>query len=80
MSEDTLKMLIDHDNLYELMPTDGGDCEVVLSRFVQAGIDIAALADQLQDDWVASFVKSWIELMMAIASKSATLTQEREAV
>jgi len=80
MSENTLKVLTDYGDLGELMPTDGGDCEVVLSSFGQAGIDIDALAGQLQDEGVASFVKSWIELMMVIASKSATLTQEREAV
>jgi transaldolase len=80
MSEDTLKMFVDHSDLGELMPTDGGDCETVLSRFVQAGIDIDALAVQLQDEGVASFVKSWIELMMVIASKSAALTQEREVI
>ena len=80
MSEDTLKMFADHNDLGELMPTDGGDCETVLSRFVQAGIDIDALAGQLQDEGVASFAKSWIELMMVVASKSAALTQEREAV
>jgi transaldolase len=78
MTEDTLKMLIDHHDLYELMPTDGGDCEAVMSRFIQAGIDIDALAVQLQNEGVASLVKSWIELMMVIASKSAALTQDLE--
>jgi transaldolase len=77
MSEGILKALVDHGDLGELMPADGGDCEAVLSHFVQAGIDIDALADQLQVEGVASFVKSWIELMMVIASKSAALTQIR---
>lgn len=80
MPENILKVLADHGDLDELMPPDGGDCEAVLSRFVQAGIDINALAVRLQEEGMASFVKSWIELMMAIASKSAALTQERESV
>ncbi len=80
MSKGTLKALSDQGDIGELMPVDGGDCEAVLSRFVQAGIDIDALAVQLQEEGVASFVKSWIELMVVIASKSAALTQEREAV
>jgi transaldolase len=79
MSENTLKMLTDHGDLGPLMPADGGDCEAVLARFAQAGIDIDAIAARLQDEGVASFVKSWIGLMMVIASKSATLTQNREA-
>jgi transaldolase len=49
-----------------------------MSRFVQAGVDIDALAVQLQDEGVTSFVKSWIELMMEIASKSAALTQDQD--
>ena len=57
------------------MPTDGGNCEAVLDRFAQAGIDIDAMAVELQNEGVASSVKSWIELLMGIGSKSATLTQ-----
>ncbi len=79
MSDDTLKAFADHGDLGALMPADGGDCEAVLSRFVKAGINIDALAVQLQKEGVTSFVKSWIELMMVIASKSATLTQEQTA-
>ena len=78
LSEDTLKAFADHGDLGALMPTDGGDSEAVLSRFIQAGIDIDALAVQLQNEGVASFVKSWIELMMVIASKSAALAQDLE--
>ena len=42
---------------------DGGDCEAVLAQFAQAGVDVDALAAQLQDEGAASFVKSWNELM-----------------
>jgi transaldolase len=44
-----------------------------LTKFTKAGIDIAALAAQLQDEGARSFVKSWNELMECIASKSETL-------
>ena len=50
-----------------------GDCEEVLTRFAKAGIDIDALAAQLQDEGARSFVKSWKELMACIASKSEAL-------
>ena len=56
-----------------LCPRDGGDCEEVLAEFAKAGIDIDALAAQLQDEGAKSFVKSWNELMECIASKSETL-------
>ena len=39
----------------------------------KAGIDIDALAAQLQDEGARSFVKSWKDLMACIASKSEAL-------
>ena len=45
------------------MPADGGDCEEVLAQFATAGVDVEALAAQLQDEGAKSFVKSWNELM-----------------
>ena len=56
-----------------MLPADGGDCEEVLAQFVKAGIDVDALAAQLQDEGAKSFVKSWSELMKRIAEKSAAL-------
>jgi transaldolase len=55
------------------MAKDGGDAEQVLSRFARAGIDVDALAAQLQVEGAASFVKSWTELMQRIKDKSAAL-------
>ena len=73
MPEGTLKALADHGELGTILPADGGDCEEVLTQFAQAGIDVDALAAQLQDEGAKSFVKSWNELMAVIASKSAAL-------
>ena len=74
MPEGTLKALAAHTELGELLPVDGGDCEEVLARFAQAGIDVDALAAQLQDEGAKSFVNSWNELLGVISSKSALLT------
>ena len=75
MPEGTLKALAEHSELGALLPADGGDCEAVLAQFARAGIDIDALAAQLQDEGAKSFVKSWHELMEVIASKSAALAK-----
>jgi transaldolase len=75
MPEGTLKALAEHSELGALLPADGGDCEAVLARFARAGIDIDALAAQLQEEGAKSFVKSWHELMEVIASKSAALAK-----
>jgi transaldolase len=75
MPEGTLKALADHGSVGEMLPADGGDGEDVLSRFAGAGIDVDALAGQLQDEGAKSFVSSWHELMSVIAGKSAALAK-----
>jgi len=75
MPDGTLKALADHGELGATLPADGGDCEQVLTQFTKAGIDVDALAAQLQDEGAKSFVKSWSELMAVIDSKSAALAQ-----
>jgi len=73
MPEATLKALADHGVVGAAMPIDGGDSDEVLARFATAGIDVQALAAQLQDEGAKSFVKSWNDLMGVIASKSTVL-------
>src|SRR5713101_9642903 len=75
MPEGTLKALAEHGQLGAILPADGGDSEEVLARFAKAGVDVDALAAQLQDEGAKSFVKSWKELMDVIASKSADLAK-----
>ncbi len=75
MPEGTLKALADHRDLGSIMEADGGDCEEVLAQFAKAGIDIDALAAQLQQEGAASFSKSWKELMTLIASKCNVLSK-----
>jgi len=75
MPEGTLKAFADHGALGGILTADGGDCEEVLARFASAGIDVDALANQLQDEGAKSFVNSWHELMDVIAGKSAALAK-----
>jgi transaldolase len=70
-----LKALAKHSKLGAIMPADGGDCEEVLAQFAKEGIDVDALAAQLQEQGAKSFVKSWNELMAVIASKGAALAK-----
>ena len=45
----------------------------MLSQFVKAGVDVDALAAQLQSEGAKSFVQSWNELLGVIQTKSADL-------
>ena len=73
MPEATLNALAEHGEVGAVLPADGGDCEEVLAEFKKAGIDIDALAAQLQDEGAKSFVKSWDELLKVIDTKSEVL-------
>jgi transaldolase len=75
MPEGTLKALADHGALGGLLPADGGDGEAVLATFASAGVNVDALAVQLQDDGAKSFVDSWRELMDVIGAKSSDLAR-----
>jgi len=77
MPEGTLKALAEHGELGTILPADGGDCEEVLTEFAKAGINVDALAAELQDQGAKSFVKSWTDLMAVIASKSSALSAAR---
>jgi transaldolase len=73
MPENTLKAYGDHGEMSGALRPDGGDAETVLAQFTRAGIDIPALAAQLQDEGAKAFVKSWEELMGVIDTKSDVL-------
>ena len=74
MPEGTLKALAEQTDVGELLPVDGGDCEEVIAEFARAGIDVDALAAQLQDEGASSFVKSWEDLMAVFTSKCKALS------
>ena len=71
MPENTLLGLADHGEIGAMLPHDGGDAERELAEFTKAGVNLDALADQLQREGADAFVKSWDDLMAQIAAKSA---------
>lgn len=73
MPEPTLNAFADHGIVESTLSADGGDCEAMLSEFAGAGVDVDALAEKLQDEGAASFVKSWNKLIDVIASRSMAL-------
>lgn len=69
MPEDTLNAVAASSHPIDWLPAHGGHAEEVLAQFAQEGIDVAALAEQLQDEGAKSFVNSWNELMQVIEKK-----------
>src|SRR5579859_1972546 len=73
MPEATLKALSADHEIGRLLSQDGGDGETVLAAFASQGIDVDALAVQLQNEGADAFVKSWQDLLNVISSRSASL-------
>jgi transaldolase len=73
MPEKTLNAFADHGEIDTALTTDDGPAEVILRQFAESGIDVVALAAQLQDDGAKSFVKSWKDLIDVISSKVGEL-------
>ena len=73
MPEATLKALADHGEILQTLPTHARYCDEVLAKFGRAGIDLDALAAELQEEGAKSFVKSWTDLLECIASKGEKL-------
>ena len=75
MPEKTLKAFADHGKIDSTLTTDACPAEDTLRQFAENGIDVDALAAQLQDDGAKSFVKSWKDLMDVISSKVARIKE-----
>jgi transaldolase len=75
MPEPTLKAFADHGNVSGDLLAVESDLTQTFEAFEGAGIDVDALAEQLQEDGAAAFAKSWDELMDVIDSKSLAVAQ-----
>ena len=74
MPEETLLAFGNHGKVDGAMARDGSDSEQVLVAITRAGIDVGALAKELQDEGAKGFVNSWKDLLGAIDTKSKALS------
>src|SRR6266567_1183465 len=72
MPEGTLLAFANHGEIGPLLTADD-NAEEMLARFARSGIEVTALAGDLQREGAQAFVDSWNELMAGIAAKSQTL-------
>ena len=69
--DSTLEAFFDHGELEGPLARDGGDCDTLLARFANAGIDTRSLARQLQDEGATSFADAWAHLIAKIDQQRA---------
>ena len=70
MPDSTLKAFHDHGTFSGVLDANGEDSVEVFAGITDAGVDLDALADQLQQEGKASFVSAWDELLESIESKA----------
>ena len=70
MPEQTLLAFGDTGHAGEPLPIDGGNADEVIARFAEAGVDVEAVAEDLQRKAADAFVASWQELLDTIAAKA----------
>lgn len=73
--EATLRAFAEHGQLGACLPADGGDADAVLGEFAKAGVDAGALAETLQREGAAAFVRSWNDLLTRLTEKSRTMAR-----
>lgn len=73
--DSTLLAFADHGQVRRVMPVDGGDAENTIADIGRTGVDVVALAIQLQQEGIESFDKSWQDLLARLAAKIAMLEQ-----
>lgn len=79
MPAPTLTGYGEHGKAGKLLQRDGGDGAATIAQHTKAGIDVGALAAQLQSDGAEAFVASWKDLLKAIDTKSRALGVQKAA-
>jgi transaldolase len=70
MPEKTLLAFADHGEIETSLSAESGNSDEVIADFEKAGVSYEELAEKLQKDGAAAFVKSWNDLLATIKSKS----------
>ncbi len=73
MPDETLHACADFGSAEHVLTPDEPDADALIERFEAAGIDVEALAGQLQQQGATAFQKSWESLISRIESKAAAM-------
>jgi transaldolase len=69
----TLELFLDHGTVARTIDADPGGPEAQLAKLAEVGIDLDDVAQRLEDEGVASFGKSFDELLTALDTKAKDL-------
>jgi transaldolase len=75
MPQHTLRAFADHGHVARTLDADPQEGERTLADAARAGIDLAAVASELEREGVRSFCDSYHQLLECIASKLGALAR-----
>jgi transaldolase len=73
MPPDTIEAFRDHGRLANTLEKEEEDAQLTLDNLAELGIDLDEITEQLQEDGVVAFAKSFDELIAAIEAKRQAL-------
>ena len=73
MPDATIDAFVDHGNVGPDVDADVDEARADLDALAEVGVDMDDVARTLEDEGVASFVKSFDELMQALTDKANAL-------
>jgi transaldolase len=73
MPDQTIADFLDHGTVARTVDTDAGAAESLIATLAAAGIDMEDVAQTLEAEGVASFAKSFDELMQSLSDKANSL-------
>jgi transaldolase len=76
MPEKTLRAFADHGKINGVMAADGVAAEATLALLAKAGVDMDALAQQLQREGAQSFARSWRQLLDRVELKRSDFNKQ----
>ncbi|MGH9301306.1 MAG: transaldolase, partial [Acidimicrobiales bacterium] len=79
MPDATVEAFLDHGRVARTVDVDTGAARQVLSELAEVGVDMVEVAQLLEDEGVASFSKSFDELLQKLADKANALTAKGQA-
>jgi transaldolase len=77
MPDETIAAFLDHGTVTRTVDAGADEARRALARLHELGIDMADVAKTLEDEGVASFSKSFDELMQSLADKANALAGGR---
>ena len=73
MPRPTITAFLDHGTVARTIDTGVAEAEATMAALAAAGIDFTAVNNQLEDEGIASFVKSYDALLSGVGSKRSQL-------